>query len=219
MKKNIIILILFTVLLSGCSSLQKTKKTKPQSFEGKITFDITYLNSSLPPEAIQQLASKTVLYIKKSMMKSDSYSRMMSNQAIKDVKAQTVIRLLTVMGQKYMVKDTFEEIVSSKKQLIFTDNHKIIAGYDCNEVILKDEEHTDTLYYTPQIGTVSYNFDVPDFNKINGIPLSYTMHTPYFSIKMEAKEISKERVSNSIFKIPSDYKEITEEELKKIFIE
>lgn len=219
MKKNILILILFTVLASSCSTLQKATQKPAQSFEGKIIFDITYSDSQMPVELMSQLASEATLYIKNNKIKSVSNSEVMETQVIKDVQTKTITRLFDIMGQKYLIKSRFDEQNTTEKQLIFTKHEKIIDGYPCKQVLIQDNDKTDTVYYSPEIGNASCNFDMPDFKNINGIPLVYSVKTSQFSITLHARKILKEKVSNKIFKIPSDYQEITEKELQQMFIE
>jgi GLPGLI family protein len=105
-----------------------------------------------------------------------------------------------------------------------TKETKVISGFTCKQAILttKQDDGTsniDTVYFSDEIGCKDLNFAEPTFKDIPGAVLQYTQFTPQISATSvyTVKEIKKSKVSDNIFLIPSDYKEVTKDELKKMF--
>jgi hypothetical protein len=104
-----------------------------------------------------------------------------------------------------------------------TNETKVLSGYTCKQAILKTTEDdgtvtTDTIYYTSEIGCADLNFSTP-FKDVPGAVLQYTEYTAQIqaTASYKVKEIKKSKVSDNVFLIPDDYKEVTKEEFKKAF--
>ncbi|MCF8308991.1 MAG: hypothetical protein K9I68_08290 [Bacteroidales bacterium] len=220
MKKYLILLMLPAFLLGSCSIFKSG--TSEKSFEGKVKYDITYPESSISEAQRQQLPSSITLYLKGDKVMTEMITGMFTRKTIKDVEQKKTTTLLEVMGQKYAIEKSEEEI---KKQLEekgepevnITDETKEIAGYTCQKAVVKPENgDKNNVYFTSEIGSSKMNFDSPTYRKINGLPLDYEMKTDMFTMKLTATEVEKTDVSDDNFKISDDYKKVSEEELQNI---
>lgn len=202
------------------------QKTKP--FQGIITYGITYSGANLTPAQKAQLPSSTTVYIKDCKSKQEVVTGMVTQGSIIDGNAKTQTVLLDLMGTKIVYRLTEKEIsedrakVPEPKVTITTDT-KVIAGITCKKatIISEDEEGTvsnDTVYFSEEIGCANINF-AELYSGIPGLILEYTEFNPEadFTATFNAKEIKKTKVSDNIFLIPGDYKEVTKEELKSMF--
>lgn len=221
MKKVTLLFVTLTMLMSSCAIFQGGGKE--QSFIGKVKYKIEYPESNIPPQAQGQLPDNSTLYIKGNQSKTEMISAMMTRNTIKDAEAMKAVTLLEVMGQKFAIEQTKEEILEERNkkdtsELEFTENTKTIAGYEAREVIVKPEgEEPYSVYYTPEIGGKAMNFDSHIFKNIDGLPLEFRIANEQFVMKMTATEISEEKVSSDAFEIPEGYEKVTMEELKNMF--
>lgn len=220
MKKNTIFLLLSLLIISSCSVFKSGSTEK--SFEGTIKYSITYPESSIPEAQKQQLPGNLTLYIKGNMVKSEMITGMFTRKTIKDAEQQKATTLLDIMGQKYAIEQTKEDIrqqieEQGKPKVTVTAKDKKIAGYDCKKAIVKSEnEDEQTIYFSPEIGNASLNFDSPVYQQIDGIPLEYQMKNNMFTMRLSAKEVTKKKISDDNFVIPDDYKKVTQEELQNM---
>jgi|AntRauTorckE6833_2_1112554.scaffolds.fasta_scaffold12525_1 hypothetical protein len=221
MKRSVLLMMAIALVFSSCSVFQGGSKQK--SFTGKVKYKIEYPNSNIPAQAQGQLPDNSTLYIKGKKSKTEMISPMMTRNTIKDAEAMNAVTLLEVMGQKYAIEQTKEEIMEERAskdtpELEFTDNTKTIAGYEAKEVIVTPEgKEPYSIYYTPKIGGKAMNFDSHIFKNIDGLPLEFRIENEQFEMKMTATEITEEKVSSDAFDVPDDYKKVTMEELRNMF--
>lgn len=219
--KKILILSFATVLLMSSCSIFKGG-TADKSFEGKIKYEITYPESSMPEAQQQRLPSNLTLYIKGNKVKSEMITGMFTRKTIKDAKEKKATTLLEIMGQKYAIEQTPEDIQKQieeqgKPKVAITDETKEIAGRTCKKAIVTSEDGDEqNIYFSPDIGKASLNFDSPAYKQINGIPLEYQMKTNMFTMKLTAAEVEEIKVSDDTFAIPNDYQKVTQEELQNM---
>lgn len=221
MKKSVLLVMAIAFVFSSCSVFQGG--TKDKSFTGKVKYKIEYPNSNIPAQAQGQLPDNSTLYIKGKKSKTEMISPMMTRNTIKDTEAMNAVTLLEVMGQKYAIEQTKEEILEERDkkdtpELEYTENTKTIAGYEAREVIVKPEDGEPySIWYTPEIGGKTMNFDSPIYKNLDGLPLEFRIENEQFEMKMTATEISEEKVSSDAFNIPDDYEKVTMEELRNMF--
>jgi len=219
--KNLIALSIITALLaSSCSVFKGSSATK--KFEGKITYEITYPESSMPEAQQQQLPTNLTLYVKDNKVKSEMITGMFTRKTIKDAEQQKATTLLEIMGQKYAIEQTKEDIQEQieeqgNPEVQVTDETKEIAGYECKKAVVTSEDgEKQDIYFSPEIGSSALNFDSPAYKQIDGIPLEYRMKTNMFTMKLAATEIEKKKIKEENFAIPEDYKKVTQEELQNM---
>lgn len=205
--------LIFLFLVSGFAFAQP--------FEGKVVYGISYNN--LPPEMEQMksmLPSESVLYLKGDMSRTEQSMGMAGSQVIiSDGKNKTGTVLIDGMGGKFFVKMSKAEIEKSEKEnpepeFTYTKETKKIAGYNCRRAESKFEgmEETLAIYYTEEIPADKST----QFKGLKGFPLEYETASEGFRMTISAKSVSREALSDALFKVPDGYKETTMEELGRM---
>lgn len=218
MKKLLLVasvaLLSFTVVKTGDSPL----------FEGKIIYDISLEGSGLPPEAMSMFkGSELITYIKGDKRRVDMNMPMQSSSTITDVKANSTVMLMDIMGMKYLIKLTEADMKKEKEEMPdakikVTTETKEIAGYKCvkNEVTVKNKdgkEETFNVWTTDAIPTTEVK---TIYKGLKGFPLEYVMNQKGLKMTFTTKEIIKESVADNKFDIPtSGYTEMSMQDFKK----
>ncbi len=220
MKKRTSLNATFTILLAmmtiGVMAL-------PKQFEGIITYKISYPGSTFS-EAQQAMFPKIMtITIKGQKTKSEIQTQMGSQIGITDYETKTKTQLINMMGQKYAIPQTTEEIMEEIKgapvgEAQVTDETKTIAGYSCTKAIVTvNDDGTKTTYevwFSKEFGAENANFDNPLYKDIDGVLMEFSMITPQFTMKFQAISVDKKKISNKAFEIPADYTVTTMEELQ-----
>jgi|AntAceMinimDraft_17_1070374.scaffolds.fasta_scaffold04229_3 GLPGLI family protein len=226
MKKVILsTLILSTIFLFAINNsyAQKSKK----SFKGIITYNITY-KGDIDPATLAQQPKEVTIKILGNKQKMEIISGPAVITTIRDGDKKHSIVLVDIMGQKYAVKleqkDIEEELEENPKPTInYLDETKTIAGYTCKkaEVITKEEDTEEesklVVYYSEDIGvSADINYG-SQFNGLKGFPLEYVTTSNDMEITFSAGKIEKKKIKDTEFLIPSDFKEVTQDELQEMF--
>lgn len=215
MKKTILAISLSILCLIKVSAQNKT------NFEGTVTYSISFEDSGLPPEALAMFkGSETVTYIKSDKFRVDMNMPMQSSTFIMDNKSKNIVSLMDIMGKKYLIKmnesDIKKEQDTAPEILIkYTEETKMIAGYKCKKAEITSKEGKGAaidVFYSEEIPT---NDIKPVYKGLKGFPLEYSINQGGMEMKLTAKKISKEKVSDSKFEIPKEgYIVTTVEELQ-----
>ena len=221
--RNIFKILMMIAVVTFISNTAKSQTSKP--FQGTITFDISY-RGGITPAQKAQLPTVKVVTMKDSKSKEDISTSTYTSDEITDVTTKTEIIIIDYMGTKFSYKLSTEEITEGLAKnpaptIKTTNDTKVIFGYTCKKAILTSKSEndsiiSDTVYYTEQIGSKDVNFSSP-YKDIPGTLLQYTEYDPRVeaTVVYRAKEIKKSKVSDNVFLIPSDCKELTKEEFKK----
>jgi GLPGLI family protein len=199
------------LLLSYCiaSVLHLTAQNK-STFEGVVKYDISFEDSGLPPEAVAMLkGAEIVLFMKPDKQRFDANMIMQNTSSIMDNKKKTMVTLMDIMGQKYLIKMNEEDVKKEQEsapqtEIKYLDETKEIAGYKCKkaEVTIKNkgtEVMTMYVYYTEELPPTVMK---PVYKGLKGCPLEYTLNTNGIKMKFTAKSVSKEAVPDTKFEIP-----------------
>jgi len=105
-------------------------------FEGVINFRITYPGTKLTKSQIELFPKALTVMIKGGKSRTDILTGGGSRIEITDHQEKTKIKLLNMMGQKYAIKYSAEDIVkeTAKEPTVhveLTDHVRNIAGYSC----------------------------------------------------------------------------------------
>jgi len=222
--------ILFAATLALLSvttvSAQKNKKAKAiqAPFEGTVTYSISFEGSGLPPEALLMLnGAEAVSYIKGDKRRTDMNMSVQSTSSIVDAKTKSVVTLMDMMGQKYLIRTTDadlekEQAGTPKPTIKYLDETKEIAGYKCKkaEITLKSKEGKEdvvNIYYTEEIPTSDIK---AVYKGLKGYPMEYQITQSGIKMTFTAKSVSKDPIDDLKFDIPKEgYKEVTMEEFQK----
>ncbi|HET6245872.1 MAG: hypothetical protein H0V01_12455 [Bacteroidetes bacterium] len=215
MKK--IKLILATLFLFSSVFVYAQKK---KSFEGVIVFDISVDADEMDPMTKAMLAGMELkTYLKNEKSRSESSMAMQKSITLSDSKAKTVVTLLEIMGQKFMIKTSPEDLTKLDKQsqsIKYFDETKIIAGYTCKKAEIQISEDSSPLivYYTNDIAYPKYS---SPFKVLEGFPLEFEGDMGGLKTKTTAKSVKEEKVEDSKFIVPEGYPETTMKELQQMF--
>jgi len=192
-------------------------------FEGKITYEISMEGGNMPPEAMAMFAgSELEMYVKGTKTKSVAAMGFQKTITIQDSKTNTTVMLMEMMGSKYKIKDSpAKDDKAPEPTVKVLDETKVIAGYKCKkaEISFKDESgklQSTIVYFTEEISNSMSSNQNKHFRAIKGMPLEYEVKADRgMTLKMTATNVSKEKISDDVFKISSDYKEKTMDEIQK----
>jgi len=217
-KTTAYILLLITALFFTSFQVWPGK-----TFEGVITYKITYPDSKYTESQLAMFPKLMTISVKGNKAMTEINTTMGNQREIIDYVEKTKIGLIDLMGQKFAVKQTAEEIekensAAAKPKVELTNETKLIAGYTCRKAIVTVEENgtktTYEVYYTDEFGSQFANFDNPIYKDISGVLMEFTMKTQQFTMKFSVSNIEKKTISSKIFEIPPDFKLTTQEELK-----
>jgi len=217
MKSTLTFLLLFLVsaaLVAG----------KP--FEGVITYKISYPDAKLTEAQLNMVPKVMTVSIKGSKARTELNVGGGTEVAILDYAAKSKIALIDMMGQKFAIKQTAEEIAKEntgqpKGTVSITSETKNIAGYNCKKAIVTTDEDgvktTFEVWFTDELGGKDANFDDPIYQEVPGVMMEFIMKTPQINMKLSATSVEKKAISAKDYEIPADYTLTTSEELKSKF--
>jgi len=215
------------VLALSCIAISTLTLTA-QIKEGYVLYDMKF--EGLPAEQAAMMGDmETKITFKDKKVLTEMTSMMFTNQTAVDEIGMTM--LMEQMGNKIAVKQSKAEMekeaAKAKKtadpKIEYTNETKMIAGYECKKAMvtltIKDKkEETMEIWY-------SEKFENPNnegkgkgqgFMKgLKGMPFEYSGGQGGMKMKMIAKEVSVDPVSDSKFNLSVDgYKLMTMDELK-----
>jgi len=219
--KNLFKVVSFIAILAINLPLMVAAAGKP--FEGVITYKISYPDSKLTESTLAMFPKLMTITVKGSKSKTEISTGMGNQTEIIDYTDKTKVALLDMMGQKYAIKQTAEDIRKEMEKeptakVEVTNETKSIAGYACKKAIVTAEQDGEkTVYevwFTNEIGSKDANFDNALYKDIDGVLMEFLMTTPQITMKFTVSSVDKKSVSAKEFEIPAEYKLTTKEELK-----
>jgi len=208
--------IILTFLIISAFSIQSFAQ---KNFEGTVTFKITY--GELPPEMAgyeSMLPKESITKLKEGNSKTTQTTAMGTNITISD-KAGNVTILMNMMGQKIAIKESIdkEKDASSKPIITYVDETKKIAGYTCKKAELKfaDTDEIMVVYYTEEIVATTSNSQLSD-DGLKGFMMEYSINNQGIEMIISASTVTKEKISDAEFTIPTDYEVMTKEDFQKM---
>ncbi len=222
MAKVLRYLMFSFLLVIICNAYAQNEK-----FEGTVRYSLimdTTGVKGIPAQAVSMMKSMEIIYkIKGDHFRMDSKTMVSNTAVIADNKKQTAFTLMDMMGYKYLIKITPEdmkkEMDSPAPKIKFLDATKEIAGYICKkaEVTVPENqlmgEYTTTVFYTDKIPNVKgYG---AKFKELDGFPLEYSIEINGMKIHVAATSVTKEKIEEETFLIPKGYKETTLEGLQE----
>jgi hypothetical protein len=215
MKKIKILIASFLLSASGFA----------QSFEGKVIFDITFIDVPSEMKQYESMMPKEMsMFVNDNFTRVEQASAMGNTVVINDNKSKTSTMLMDMMGNKMGIKSTEEDIKKKDGNTEFkvteTEETKEIAGYKCNKSVIsftdKDgEEKSYDVYATTDIVTGGSNWSNKQMSGIKGFPLEYQMKQQGLTMKFSAKSVNKQKVGKSLAQIPAEYKIMSPEDFRK----
>lgn len=194
-----------------------------KDFKGVITYKVTVTGSQVTDEVKAMMPKTMTMMVKDNKSKSEMVMGMGKTITVTDAVTKTTIVMMDMMGQKFAVKSTADEIEKEiadapKMTVEKTSETKDILGYLCNKAIIRSDEGTQiTVYFTKELGTGATYFDDPQFKDIDGMMLEFEIPSEGMTMKFTAINVENKNVADSEFDIPEGYQIKTKEELKGMF--
>ncbi len=209
--RKILLLIFVIVAVNQCFA---------QMSAGKIEYEISFPNADLPAEQLAMMPSEAVVYFSDQLSRTEMKMGMGVNM-VTIHSAKQVVMLMDIMGKKIAIKQPADDQTGGKNKkkkadIKITDETKQIAGYTCKKAIVSGEqiEHM-SIWFTDQIqSSNSWN---DELEGLKGTALEFDLKTDQMTMHMMAQAVSNERPGPSLFVVPSDYKEMSQDELKSLF--
>jgi len=222
MKKTLFVIsILASILLFSSHDLRAGKP-----FEGVITYKISYPDSKFTESQLAMFPKIVTVMIKGTKAKTEYQTNMGSQTEISDYAEKTKIALINMMGQKFAIKQSGEEIEKEnakepKATIELSGETKVISGYTCKKAtVTQNDDGVKTsfdVFYSSELGSKLANFDNPVYKDIDGVLMEFSMKTPQISMKFTASSVEKKGIAAKEFEIPADYTLTTKEELRSKF--
>ena len=220
MKTQMTILLTAIFLMSGWTATAAKKK----HFTGKITYKIS-VSEDLPEQAKAMMPKTMTLYVGKNKIKTELFTQMGMQSSIEDLENKTKVSLIEVMGQKFAIRDSWEDVQEEMKnapdvEMERTGETKEVVGYTCEKVLAKkveDGEVMATAWVTSELDAPdNINFSNPHFNDTNDMMMEFEMDAGNgMMLTFTAIEVDDKKVKDKEFEIPEDFKETTREELQQ----
>jgi len=216
--KSIHILLLYALFLIHPGKISAIKP-----FEGIITYKITYPGTKLTESQIALFPKSLTVMIKGVKSRTDILTGGGSRVEITNHQEKTKIKLLDLMGQKYAILNTADDIAKELAKepsaaVTLRIETKTIAGYLCKKALVSGKDNTGKftfeVYYTPELGGKQANFDKALYKDIDGVLLEFSIKTPEMTMRFTATSVEKKAVPLTEFEIPADYSIISKDELK-----
>jgi len=223
-KKNLFLTLIAALLLFHFPAVAQKKP-----FTGKVTYKIDLNMAGLPEEVKGMMPKSMAMYIGESKVKTEIITAMSNQSTILDLNEKSHTTLFDVMGQKLAVKESYEELtdqwLEDDYSIKITDDSKVIAGYKCKKVILKEtyadgeQKEVGFAWFTDELKLhENFNFNNPNYKNLHGLLMEYEMDAGNnMNMKFTAIEVSSMKIKDSAFTPPEGYETITREELSKKF--
>jgi len=144
----------------------------------------------------------------------------MSSTSIYNYKSGEVTALTEFMDSKtYIVMTPGKGPVPTQNNnqiTVFDTERKNIAGFDCKRAVMKNKDNVSSnLYYTDRIkARLAVNVQFPG---VDGFPMEFMVDQNGLKMMFSVRQVISEPVPDSVFAIPSDYKQVTPGDLMQIY--
>jgi len=219
MKTRLITLITL-VLLSTLAFSQ-------EEFNGVITYKITYSGENINEQIISILPDQMTLKVKGQKTKTILLTPMGDQVSITNLKKNSVVNLLDMMGRKFAIQLTDKELeneISRYADLnaIPMNETKELHGIECTRIDISvnhanfDGPARFTTYSTEKFENLKgINFADPVFHDIPGLLMEFETIARGIGMHFQVISMEETKLNDSEFKIPKDYEITTKEEMKK----
>ncbi len=222
MKNNLITFAL--IILSATAGINVAEAQRSgSSFKGYITYNVSFPGSGSDAAQSAMLPNKMKVALNGNKARLELFMSGVSQIILSDADLQTTIVLADVMGQKLAVKPNRAERMTAPKEPVVTVTAETrdIAGYKCKKAEIhygdeKSKESPVIVWFSEDIGNNRLFYD-NEYRTLPGIPMEFTFKLQGMEMFLTAVSVEKGKVSNKEFEVPSDYKEMTPEQLRQMF--
>lgn len=194
--------------------------------EGSVTYLMTM--EGMPPEQASMMGEmETKTMFKENKTYTEMNSMMVSYKMVSDENG--MLFLMDQMGNKIYTRTTKEQLdkmaeesKGKEPKIEYVNETKTIAGYECKKAIVtnsgKEGEVKTDVWYTEKMPYISQagGRRGDQFKGLKGMPLEFSAKQGPYTVKFTAKEVSFDKVSDSVFTLNTEgYTEKKIEDLKQ----
>jgi len=189
------------------------------SFQGTIVYDVRYEGDYTVKAFIDLMPKLSTLHIKDQKTRFDQNIAGGGQQSyIVDNTNGATILLMTLMGQTFQVPMDQQDINKlqpiHEMSFVHTSQTKEIAGYLCSHAYSVIEGDTIDVFFTTEVKAPR---TLPAFKAIDGLPLEYAVRQDHMKIFYTCASIVEQTLSDGLFDIASQVKEIPFETFARAF--
>ncbi len=221
MKKQILIIFLLAVLSFNFSC---NENGGPK--EGELIYNITYLQSEYENPLVALLPKTVSMKFKddNTVIYVEGFFGTFQLRFITNPKEKNSYTILRIMDKKYMSTNHIDSLnagYENLQNLIINkkiDDTVTLAGLLCYQAQVVCNQISDSafyIYYTYDLDIENPNSNSP-YKQIDGVLTKFQTRVAGIDMIFELKEFKNIKVSEAEFMAPSDYKEITTQELNEI---
>ena len=211
------------ILLFSCSQNTESEDWNTMQ-QGHIIYDISYPYLDSNDIGLNLLPSEMTLTFKGDQYKAESVGGMGLFAAgfISNNKEKTMDYTMKIISAKYASRFTEKGIKRFHSdfpsyRLVELDSTRTIAGLECNatQVLFYNNVISDyIIWHTQQIQLKNSNWCSP-FPAIPGVLMEYQVQQQGLVLKMKAKTIEADSVTLDHFKVPLDFKIVSNQTLTR----
>jgi peroxiredoxin len=203
--------LLVLLLLFGCSKKQKelVAEEVPQLKTGVIEYsiavepkDVDYFNPSNFGTMARGVFNDKKLYFKKLD------GRDQKSFQVVDLETNVETNYLTFRGDKYAMENS-GEMLPEMGELVFQNEKKMVAGYECQKAIAKMGDGFLIAWLTKDLGV---NFC--PYVSSDGFALEYSLNMSFGKVNYVAKKVELKLVDERLFLPSEEFQPITLQELQ-----
>ena len=183
--------------------------------EGIIVYDVKYHNMDDGASLLMPDEIRTYLAQEMSATVISGAMGAVETKIISDPNLREYKTLISAMGQRIALVLDEKEVdrnLNSRVdlELTYTGNEKVIAGYSCKEVKVRDStDNVYFVYYSDEFSIDQPNWGTP-FRAINGVLMQYSMRFGDAIMDLTARKVEEAELDPEFFGIPDDYQIITD---------
>lgn len=224
MKRTINAVLVLVVCL-----LVYTGETKAQDkdFHGVIVYNISFGGADIDPQMAAMMPKTMKMKIKGEKSRMEMSMGMGSTIVVFNGEDKSGFTLMDIMGQKYAMKMTPEELEDENENepemdIEVTGETKEIAGYECKKAIVKSKEKGAEniemiVYFTDELGSGMLNYNNPMFKDVQGVMMEYAMNENDVEMKFTAISVTKEKIKDEEYEIPEGYNVMNMSDFENMF--
>jgi len=210
------------IVLAGCHN-SSSPQSSGSNFEGIINYEVKIDGGSSAQAAglFNNVQMKT--YVKGDHIRGEESVAGYNSVMLGDSKnPDNTTMLVNMFGHKYAIKitDSLEKQKRSTPKIEYIDSAnttKQIAGYTCKKAkitmnISDSNPITSYVYYTTDL---PYADPQGLFKGLQGMPMEFSGNLNHVNITIVAKSVDKKSLADSLFVVPSDYKQMSMADMEK----
>jgi len=217
LSKIVLIFSVIVVVVSSCS----------QKDEGVIEYKITYEQSKEENPLVNLMPTQMNFFFTEDMILTqiEGWMGIFKSHQLSSLQDSTNILLMKLLDKKYYYKRKLSEAPLGFEKvdilkLEYLEKDTLYKGYKCKKVlanVMVDSMRRQFCFlYTNDIKVNSPNRNNP-FSQIPGVLMKFNMSFRGIAMQLDFKDYRDTTFTESTFAIPTDYQELSREEMTEFF--